>query len=60
MRDSLAAQLGITGQGAAKIRDKLARLGTIARTAEYVPNEFAARFKWLPSLAGSRVKGELK
>jgi hypothetical protein len=25
-----------------------------------VPNEFAARFKWLPSLAGSRVKGELK
>jgi hypothetical protein len=48
VRDSLAARLGISGQGAAKIRDKLAKLGAIEKTAEYVPNKFAARFRWLP------------
>jgi hypothetical protein len=47
VRDSLAARLGITGPGAAKIRDKLVRLGATAKTAEYVPNKFAARFRWL-------------
>jgi hypothetical protein len=48
VRDSLAARLGITGQGAAKIRDKLVRLGVIGKTADYVPNKSAARFLWLP------------
>lgn len=47
VRDSLAARLGITGKGAGKIRDKLCALGAIGKTAEYVPNKFAARFKWL-------------
>lgn len=47
VRDNLAARLGITGKGAAGIRDKLARLGAISKTVDYVPNKFAARFKWL-------------
>ncbi len=46
-RDNLASRLGITGKGAAGIRDKLARLGAISKTMDYVPNKFAARFKWL-------------
>ena len=47
VRDSLAARLGITGKGAAGIRDKFVRLGAISKTVDYVPNKFAARFKWL-------------
>ena len=47
VRDNLASRLGITGKGAAGIRDKLARLGAISKTVDYVPNKFAARFKWL-------------
>jgi hypothetical protein len=47
VRDSLAARLGVTGKGAAWIRDKLARLGAIVKTANYVPNKHAARFRWL-------------
>ena len=47
VRDNLASRLGITGKGAAGIRDKLARLGAISKTMDYVPNKFAARFKWL-------------
>lgn len=47
VRNNLAERLGITGNGAAGIRDKLARLGVIKKTADYVPNKFAARFKWL-------------
>jgi hypothetical protein len=47
VRDSLAERLGVTGKGAAWIRDKLAKLGAIAKTADYVPNKFAARFRWL-------------
>jgi hypothetical protein len=49
VRDSLADRLGVTGKGAAGIRDKLARLGVISKTANYVPNKFAARFRWLLS-----------
>jgi hypothetical protein len=45
-RDNLGERLGITGKGAAGIREKLVRLGVIQRTADYVPNKFAARFKW--------------
>lgn len=48
-RDNLAERLGITGKGAAGIRDKLAKLGAIAKTADYIPNKFAARFRWVPS-----------
>jgi hypothetical protein len=47
VRDSLAARLGITGKGAAGIRDKLTRLGAISKTVDYVPNKYAARFRWL-------------
>jgi hypothetical protein len=47
VRDSLAERLAITGKGAAWIRDKLAKLGIIAKTADYIPNKFAARFRWL-------------
>ena len=46
-RDNLAERLGVTGNGAAWIRDKLVKLGVIVRTADYVPNKFAARFAWL-------------
>jgi hypothetical protein len=46
-RDNLAERLGVSGKGAAWIRNKLAKLGVIAKTADYVPNKFAARFKWL-------------
>lgn len=46
-RDNLAERLGITGKGAAGIREKFVRLGVIKKTANYVPNKFAARFKWL-------------
>ena len=49
-RDNLAERLGVTGKGAAWIRDKLAKLGAIEKTADYVPNKFAARFKWLPKI----------
>jgi len=47
VRDNLASRLGITGKGAAGIRDKLARLGAISKTVNYIPNKAAARFKWL-------------
>jgi hypothetical protein len=53
VRDSLAQRLGVTGKGAAWIRDKLAKLGAIAKTAEYVPNKAATRFKWIPDLRAS-------
>ena len=46
VRDNLAERLGITGKGAAGIRDKLAKLGAIEKTADYVPNKFAARYGW--------------
>jgi hypothetical protein len=48
-RDNLGERLGITGKGAAWIRDKLSKLGAIAKTADYIPNKFAARFRWVPS-----------
>ena len=51
VRDNLAERLGITGNGAAWIREKFVRLGVIKKTANYVPNRFAARFKWLPTIA---------
>ena len=51
VRDNLGQRLGITGNGAAGIRDKLVTLGAIAKTANYVPNKFSARFKWLLSSA---------
>jgi len=47
-RDNLACRLGITGPGAAMIRDKLARLKAIEKTEHYKPNKAATRFKWLP------------
>ncbi len=47
VRDNLAERPGITGKGAAWIRDKLARLGAIEKTVNYVPNKSAARFKWI-------------
>jgi hypothetical protein len=49
VRDNLGERLGITGKGAAWIREKFVRLGVIAKTADYVPNKFAMRFKWTPN-----------
>ncbi len=46
VRDNLGDRLGITGKGAAWIRDKLARLRAIVKTVNYVPNKSAARYKW--------------
>jgi len=50
-RDNLAERLGITGKGAAWIREKFVRLGVIKKTMNYVPNKFAARFKWVLTIA---------
>ena len=46
-RDNLAERIGVTGKGAAWIRDKLARLGAITKTAKYVPNKSATRYRWI-------------
>jgi hypothetical protein len=46
-RDNLAERIGITGKGAAWIRDKLATLGAITKTAKYVPNKAATRYRWM-------------
>ena len=53
VRDNLAQRLGVSGKGAAGIRDKLAALRVIGKTADYVPNKLAARYRWL--LAGKAV-----
>jgi hypothetical protein len=47
----LAERLGITGNGAAWIREKFVRLGVIKKTANYLPNRSAARFKWLLTIS---------
>ena len=57
-RDNLAERLGITGKGAAWIREKFVRLGVIKKTMNYVPNKFAARFKWLPTIATKQSADE--
>ena len=44
---NLADRLGITFQGAAKIRKKIESLGFIEQTAPYVPQRLAARYRWL-------------
>jgi hypothetical protein len=44
--ESMAARLGITLPGVAKIRDKLSLLRAIKKTADYVPCKLAARFQW--------------
>ncbi len=48
VRDNLALRLGVTGNGAAGIRDKLAArgLGVLEKTADYVPNKTSKRFRW--------------
>jgi hypothetical protein len=48
--EHLAARVGITLQGASKIRRKLAAIRAIEMTAQYVPNKLAARFRWQPHL----------
>jgi hypothetical protein len=58
VRDNLAERLGVTGKGAAWIRDKLAELGAITKTADYVPNKSSARFRWLLPFASRRVAAE--
>jgi len=47
VRESVAHRLGVTGPGAAKIRDKLVRLGALTLTAHYVPNKSANRYRWV-------------
>jgi hypothetical protein len=54
VRDNLGVRIGITGKGAAGIRDKLARLRVLAKTANYVPNKLAARYRWLPEMPANR------
>ena len=46
-RDNLAERLGVSGKGAAWLRDKLAALGAITKTANYVPNKSSMRFRWI-------------
>lgn len=47
-RDNLGERLGITGKGAAGIRDKFLKLEIIQRTKVYQANVTAARYKWIP------------
>ncbi len=47
VRDNLGDRLGVTGKGAGWIRDKLGKLGVIEKTANYVRNKSAARYRWL-------------
>jgi hypothetical protein len=47
-RDNLAERLGITGKGAAWLRDKLVSNLVIKQTVPYKPNKAAARYRWLP------------
>lgn len=55
VRDNLAERLGVTGKGAAWLRDKLATLGVIKRTADYVANTTSARYKWLLGHPGASI-----
>jgi hypothetical protein len=60
--ESLGARLGITLQGAAKLRRKFESLGIIEKTRDCEPGKLAARFIWIlqtnptQSLAGSGTK----
>jgi hypothetical protein len=56
VRENLASRLGITGPGAGKIRDKLAELGAIARTAKCKENVASARYRWIPELTLETLK----
>ena len=53
VRDNLGKRLGITGKGAAWIRDKLAKFGAIEKTANYVANKSATRFRWILNDTGA-------
>jgi ribosomal protein S20 len=57
VRDNLGDRLGISGKGAAGIRDKLEKLGIIQRTKAYVANKWAARYRWLLD-TGKQVPAE--
>ncbi len=50
-RDNLAERLGVSGKGAAWLRDKLVALGAITKTADYVPNKSSMRFRWMAEVA---------
>jgi hypothetical protein len=56
-RDNLGDRLGISGRGAAGIRDKLEKLGIIQRTQAYKANKAAARYRWLLNTA-EQVAGQ--
>ncbi len=45
---SLAERLGITLQGASKLRQRFCSLGIMRQTAPYVPRKLTARYQWLP------------
>jgi hypothetical protein len=47
VRDNLGERLGMSGKGAGKVRDKLAKLEAIRKTANFVCNKAAARFRWI-------------
>jgi hypothetical protein len=53
VRDNLAERLGITGKGAGGVRDRLAALGAILKTADYVPNKSANRFRWIADVVSA-------
>ena len=45
--ENLGARLGITLQGASRMRQKFVRLGILAQTVAYRANVAAARYRWL-------------
>jgi hypothetical protein len=56
---SLADRLGVTLQGACKIRDKFCELGILKKTRRHVPNKYCARFIWTASAAPKREQATL-
>lgn len=46
-RDDLAGRIGITGRGAGQLIARFIAAGILKRTAEYVPHQTAARYRWL-------------
>ncbi len=52
--EHLAKRLGVTLQSACNIRRRFCAAGILEQTAEYVPQKFAARFRWTARLRNGK------
>jgi hypothetical protein len=57
--ESLSHRLGISVEGASKLRRKFCKIGILSPTAPYVPNKFCARFKWIAGEEPKRQQAAL-